>query len=518
MSEHNDRTDDINGLADAELSPAATTTEDSSGESQQEQPKLSLQVEIKKPSACERRIVVRVARTDIDRYFDKEFSELMPQAQVPGFRPGRAPRKLVEKHFRKQIAEKVKLQVIYDAVEQINQEYQLTPISEPDLDIDAIELPSEGDMLFEFELEVRPEFDLPQWKGLKLRVPHREITDEDVQYHLDQVLENRGRLTPHDGPAQAGDYISADIVFRCDGKELTRYKELLVPLREKLSLADGEIADFGKAMEGVSPGETRTLSALITGENADEELRGRQAEAEFHVLEVKRIVKAELTPEFLEELGGYQSEAELRDAIRDMLANQVQYNRRKAAREQVSQLLTEAADWELPPQLLKRQTDREFRRAVMELEASGFSEEMVLAQANQLHRNASKMVAEALKEHFILERIAEEEKITVDEADFDREIALLAQQRRESPRRIRAQLEKAGGMDVLTNQIIERKVLDLILENAQYEQVPFEFPKRVEAALNISICAVPTADIPEAEHAGGAEPSSGRPGEPRRFG
>ena len=105
-----------------------------------------------------------------------------------------------------------------------------------------------------------------------------------------------------------------------------------------------------------------------------------------------------------------------------------------------------AADWELPPGLLQRQSHRELQRAVLELQRSGFSEDEIQAHENSCGRTAGVDTARALKEHFILERIAEDEEIDADEEDYDAEIRLIAAQSNESPRRVRARLEK-GGID-----------------------------------------------------------------------
>jgi trigger factor len=110
----------------------------------------------------------------------------------------------------------------------------------------------------------------------------------------------------------------------------------------------------------------------------------------------------------------------------------------------------------------------------MELRRSGFSEAEIRARENQLRQNSTAATAMALKEHFILERIAEEENIDVDEGDYDKEIFLIAAQSGESPRRVRAQLEKRGLMDVLRNQIIERKVLELVQSEAKFKDEPYE--------------------------------------------
>src|SRR5262249_18715224 len=128
-------------------------------------PKLNLSVKIDKRGTCERHLTVTVPREDIDRYFADALKELMPTVQVPGFRPGRAPRKLVEHRFHKEVAQQVKSSLLMQSLEQISEEQKLAAISEPDLDLEAVDLPEEGPMTFEFNLEVRPEFDLPQWKG-----------------------------------------------------------------------------------------------------------------------------------------------------------------------------------------------------------------------------------------------------------------------------------------------------------------------------------------------------------------
>jgi len=160
--------------------------------------------------------------------------------------------------------------------------------------------------------------------------------------------------------------------------------------------------------------------------------------------------------------------------------------------------LTVAADWELPPELLERQSHRELERAEMELRRSGFGDDEIRAHENQLRQNSRAATARALKEHFILERIAEEEQIEVTEEDYDREIDLIAAQRRESPRRVRARMEKGGTMDVLRNQIVERKVVELILDHAQFKEVPYEFERTDTEAIDRA-AGGHQSDIPEAK-------------------
>jgi trigger factor len=137
------------------------------------------------------------------------------------------------------------------------------------------------------------------------------------------------------------------------------------------------------------------------------------------------------------------------------------------------------------------------------LRRSGFDDDSIRRHVNELRQSVMASTAKALKEHFILERIAEDESIAETAADYDEEIRAIASQSGESPRRVRASLEKRGLMDVLRNQIIERKTLDLITSSATFTDIPFEFPKPDSDAVDHAVCGAVVGDeeIPTANHA-----------------
>jgi trigger factor len=454
--------------------------EDEAGKGEEKPERLTLQVAIDNRGTCERHITVTVSREDIDRYFEKQFSELMGKAQVPGFRSGHAPRRLVEARFRKDVSEQVKSSLLMDSIAQINEDEDLAAISEPDFDLKAIQIPDEGPMTFEFDLEVRPEFDLPQWKGLKIEKPVREFSDEDVSRALANLLARYGRLVPFDGPAELGDYITTNLTFRHGDQVLSSAEEEVIRVRPVLSFRDGKIANFGQLMVGARAGEMRQAEADLSEDAPNEALRGQKVQATFEVLEVKKLELPELTPDFLNELGGFESEAELRDAVRDSLVERLGYHQHRRARQQITDHLTAGANWDLPPDLLRRQSERELVRAVLELQRSGFGDDEIRAYENELRQNSRQSTGRALKEHFILERIAEEEQIEATPEDYDDEIRLIARQGGETSRRVRSRLEKSGGMDALRNQVVERKVIDLILSQAEFQEVPYE-PETAQA-------------------------------------
>ena len=474
-----------------------------SGEEQKEP--LNLEVQVETRSACERHVLVKISREDVERYFAKQFDELQPKAEVPGFRPGKAPRKLVESKFRHQVADQVKGELLLDCMTQVNEEQDFSAISEPDFDFGAVEIPDEGPMTFEFDIEVRPEFDIPEWKGIEIDRPTREFGEEDINRQLKKILAKYADMVPHEGEAEIDDYVVVNMKSLKDGTEYASAEELTVQVRPSLSLPDAIVEDFDKAIVGAGAGAKKTVTAKVSADCENEDLRGEEIELEVEILDVKRQELPELDTEMLSTLGGFESEEEVRKTIQGELERQLTYYQNKSIREQIAGVLTESADWELPPDLLRRQASREVERAILELRSSGFSEAEIRAYENDLRQNSMRTTENALKEHFILESIAEVETIEETEDDFNQEIAMIAMQQNESPRRVRARLEKKGQMDSLRNQIIERKVLDLIKEHAKFKDTDFDLDDEAPAAVDFYVSGVSATAIPEAKYDAGGD-------------
>ena len=452
---------------------------------------LKIDVTVEETSTCQRKVKVSVPREEIDRYYEEAVGDLMPTALLPGFRPGRAPRKLVGSKFKTELNDQIQSKLLNDALAQVNEQENLAPISEPDLDVAAVILPDDGPMTFEFSIEVRPEFEMPEWKGLSIKRPNREISDTDVEESVNNLLRERGRLVPAKGSPKQGDLIVANL--KCtddDGKVLSHTEEMEIVVRPKLSLADAELDGFDKLVSKLKPGENVTSKISISEEAAVEDLRGKTVTLEIQLLDLKRFEMPEITPSLLTELGNFDSADDLREAVRKQLHNQLEWHQRKQVRQQVSASLTASASWELPPDLLRRQSQRELERSILELRRSGFDDDSIRRYVNELRQSVMASTARSLKEHFILEKIAEAENVSDSAADYEAEIKAIAAQSGESPRRVRASLERRGLMDVLRNQIIERKTIDLVTSQANFEDIPFEFPKPDAEAIDHAVCGV----------------------------
>jgi len=479
---------------------ALAATEGGQDEAAEKKTPLQLEIQITEPSTCQRHVTVAVSREDIDRYFQNAIKDLLPKAEVPGFRIGRAPRRIIESRFRDQVKDQVKGSLLMDSMAQVSETEQFTAISEPSFNFDSVILPETGPLKYEFDIEVRPNFEVPEWKGLTLTRPVYTYNDEEVERQLTRVLERYGTKGPVAGPVVADDYVTVRAEFSVGGKVVSKHSDLELHVRANLSFRDARIEDGLTLLVGAQVGDHREGIAKV-GEGTDSPFAGQDVAVSLEVLDIKRVITPDLTPAFLSGLGGFESREELLAFLRGELEQQFRYHQQRDMRRQITTILTVGANWDLPPDMLRRQSKRELDRMVLELKSNGFSEEQIRGYSNQLRQNSQASTRTSLKEHFILERIAELEKIDAQPDDYNVEVRLIADQSDESERRVRARLEKRGLMDTLRNQIVERKVIERIIESASVTEVPFEKPAPAEFAIDVAVTAgVEESEIPEAKH------------------
>jgi trigger factor len=467
-------------------SDAAVSVSDDPGEhggdGEKPKRKLDISVNITDVGPCKKHLKITIPRDEIDRQYEESLDSLRKEAHVPGFRVGRAPRQLVVKRFKKQVSDQVKSNLLMSSLEQIDADYKLDPITQPRLDVEAIEIPDEGPMNFEMDIEVRPQFELPKYTGLKVKRPVAEVREEHVDDQLKRVLERQGQVVPKlDGAAEAGDYLTADITFvREDGQTISEHKEVQFRLKPGLQFFDGSIPDTAPLI-GAKPGETRELEAKLGSSVIDTTLRGVTTKARVRVNDLKRLRVPELNQEFLDSIS-FDTVERLRGAVRESLERRVRTEQKQAIRRQlVDQLLT-LTPFELPADLVSHEERGTIARLVTDLKREGMSDDDIRAREAQIRSNAHETTLRALKEVLLLSKIAEAEGITVEENDLMFEIEAMAARTGESVRRIRSRVEKEGGVDSLANQILDRKVIDRIEAASELEdfKVEIEPEGRVE--------------------------------------
>lgn len=450
--------------------------------------RMALQVAISDIGPCRKRVSVTVAEADIAAIRNDALDELAGKAQVPGFRLGRVPRALLEKRFKEEIVSDIKQKVLLASLEQISDEHKIEPISEPKIDVASLDIPDSGDFSYEFEVEVRPDFELPDYAGITIERSVGEPTEEELAAHRQSFLESYAERLATDEPAVAGDHVVCDLTFVHDGKTLREVAGQSLRLMPVLNFQDAVLSGFDTLMAGVKTGEAREAEVTISLQSPVVEMRGEKVTIRFAVTEVQQLRMPTVDKEFCERLGA-ESEEELDGMLRSSVARQVEYEQRQEVRRQVLDKITESATWDLPETLVRQQTENALRREILEMAQAGFTREQVMARENRIRQEALETTRQALKEHFVLDKIATKENIECEQSDVDRELMMMSFQSGEPLRRVRARMVKSGMIENLEAQLRERKAVDFILSQATFEDVPRKPPeKNNQASARFAIC------------------------------
>lgn len=444
-------------------SPAENTTPASGA--------MALKVGVTDVGPCRKKVVVTVPEADITTAREFVVDNYARKVVVPGFRVGRVPRRLVESRFKQELADELKQRVLVQSLEQLTQESGLDPINEPDMDVETLNIPDAGDFEYSFEVEVRPDVAIPDLSALTLERSVRQVTDEDVNRYLQRMLADHGTAVPSTEPAAAGDVLVVDLAFEYKGKTVREMSALRLRVKPVLRFSDAEVSGFDAIVAGVRPGETRQFNLMVSQESPFIPMRNESLAVTLTVKEVDRFTPASVDAAFLASVM-VESEEALRARIREVLERQVSYRQRQSARSQLLKLITQSAEWQLPESLVLKQVENAMHREVLEMRQAGYSPAEIRARENELRQKSVSTTTQAMKEHFVLDKIATTEKIEVSGEEMDVEIMAMAFQGRETPRRLRARLQKSGVIENLEAQIRERKAVDFALSKAQYKEIP----------------------------------------------
>jgi trigger factor len=434
-------------------------------------------VQISDAGPCRKHLKVTVEELEIRDRFEAKFSELAADAQVRGFRPGKAPRKLIENRYRREILEQMKNELLLQSLEQLSQDKSISPISPPDLDPRRVDIPEKGEFVYEFEVEVRPEFQLPEYKGLKLKKPVHTYTPEEIAKEEKRVLATYGLPVEKKGAVGLGDRVTVSGPVKHGDREIGRLKNTAFVVDQKLAFKDGIANKFGDQIKGKKVGETVTIDIDLMRNQNLQDLQGITVKAELTLEKVEEIKLPELNEEFLSQFGVSKPD-EFRELIEVILKRRLEHQQRQVARQQFMGFIEKEMTWDLPQDLLIKQARTAMARRVMEMRADGIPEEEILKRQRILSQDILKSTERALKEHFVLQRIAEAENLEVSVEDIDDEVARIAAREGESSRRVRARLEREDLIDALAAELLERKAIDFIMDGANFEEVPLEASER----------------------------------------
>jgi len=427
---------------------------------------------------CKRLLRIEVDSEAVDKAFDEATASYQREARLPGFRPGKAPREMITRTYAKEIEKEVKKKVMSDAYRRALEEQKLRVIGYPD--IEEITFGRGQTLQFAATVETAPEFELPEYKGLAVKIEPRSVTETDIERALDVLRTQRATYNDVARPVQTGDFVVVSYTGTCDGKPiietaptaagLTTQKDFWVHVEK-----DSFIPGFSEQLVGASAGDKRTVSVDFPAEFVTPQLAGKKGVYDVEIVRVKERVLPEMSDVFAQTFGAETME-KMREGVRADLQNELKHKQNTSIRNQLVGGLLKGLNYALPESVVLSETRNIIYDIVRENQQRGATKEAIDQRKEEIYSYASNSAKERIKAAFLLGRIAEKEGIKVTKEEITNRILFLAQQYQMKPDKFLKQLQERDGLSEIQEQILTSKVLDFLQLSAKIEEVPPSSP------------------------------------------
>ncbi len=430
-----------------------------------------MNVEIDTLPNCLATLRVEVPSEKVTQVWDAVAREFSQHAKLPGFRPGRAPRNVVEMKFRKEIREEVQQKVMSQSVREAISEKKLRVLSIEN--VEDVEFGDNREIRYTATVVTAPEFEVPEYKGIAVEAKPVAVTGEEVAEVLESLRERAADFADvADRGLQMEDYSVIDYTGTIDGK-------LVQEVYEKAGKPLSTGTDFWLRMtpEAFFPGFTEKLVGAKTGDAIEFEIEvpadfvlTEMAGQKIHYAVTVKGVKQKTLPELNDELAGKMAEgktlADLRELLQSDLEERKKIEADRDTKNQIMAHLLAKVECELPQGMVRSETRRIMSEIVRENQARGITDDALKQNEKEIVGAATQSARERLKGTFILIRIAEQEKIAVTREEFEARLSAMAAQYSIPVDKLRSKLSENGTLDQVEEEILTGKVLDFLSASA----------------------------------------------------
>jgi trigger factor len=409
-------------------------------------------------SESRKRLQVEIAAPDVQAELDRTFTTLGRQARLPGFRPGRAPRSVLERMFGDQVRREVLTRLVEESFHHAVHSHNLPVVGLPEIDADDV-TPGEA-LRYSATIDVRPVIDVGDLARLEATRAPVEVGDDDVERVLASLRESVATLTPIEDRhvVETGDVVSVNLTSHLEGAEPVSREDVL------LEAGSGTFAGaLERQLVGLSRGAQTSITVAYPADHASQTLAGKAVVFDVEVRDLRTKVLPPLDDDFARDHGRCDSLAELRSRIRADLERQASERAEGAVREALVGQLIAAHPFEVPSTLVQRRVESMLSQLDVRLPPGAERDQALAGVAEQLKPRAEHEVRAEL----LLDAVAEREGIAVEDADVDAEIARLAARDGQAPERARALYERPELRAALRANLVRRRAMERVLSQAR---------------------------------------------------
>jgi trigger factor len=431
-------------------------------------------VTVENLTPCKKFVRIEVDAQKVDETFESVTKDFRREANLPGFRPGKAPVEMVLRKYEKEIESEVKRKLISDAYKKAIDEQKVDVLGYPD--IEEIQFGRGKPLLFAARVETPPDFDLPEYKGIPVKREARTVTEEDVVRAIDVLRQSKVSFQTVERPVQAGDIAVVNYTGTSEGKPLTEFEPTAKGLtsQEKFWVEVGSssfIPGFGEQLQGAKAGERRTVQIDFPPDFVTQSLAGKKAVYDVEIMEVKEKVLPAMDDTLARNYGA-ESLEKLREGVRRDLENELTFKQNKDTRNQIIGSLLNRVTFELPETAVAQETRNVVYDIVQQNTKRGIPREKIEQEKENIYTAATQSAKERVKIGFLLQKIAEKEDIKVSEGEINARILQLAKAYQIPPKKLADDLKKRNALIQIYDEIMNQKVLQLLEKEARIEEVP----------------------------------------------
>jgi trigger factor len=430
---------------------------------------IALKAEIENLSEVKRKLKVVVPSDEVTQEVERAYRDLGKRAKVKGFRPGKVPRSILEMYYGKQVEQEVSESLVRRSLGEVLKEKDLDPVNlswpEP------MPQPVVGeDYQYSVELEVTPEFAVEDYKGLAVQAPEVAVSDEEVEARVEEIRQNNAILKPpaEERGAKEGDFMVLDYqaYFAGEAVEGGKSEGFYV------EVGSGKFNDeFERNLTGLKPGAEARFPVSLPNDFANPLLAGKVVDFQVKVHEIKEKVVPDLDDEFAQALGGnFQIVADLRQAVREDIINNRERERQALLENQVMDQLLARHQFEVPPTLLNQEQDSLLREQWERLAQYGVNPSQM--DPTKMVEALKPMAERRVRSKLVLERVAAQEGLTVDDPEVEATVARIAVRSGKEVTEVRKFYQEHDLMGSLRRQLRDEKTMKFILDQASVETAP----------------------------------------------
>ncbi len=423
---------------------------------------------IEEISPVRKKLIVEIEAEEVDRRIDKAYKDLGKNARLPGFRPGKVPLGILEGRFGKEVLSDVTRDLVSESLPKALEENDTFPLSMPVIDNGV---PEKGQAFhYTAIMEVRPWFELPDYMGLEMEKEKLSVTDADVDRQIEEIRRAQGQLRAAEGrPVQDGDYVS----FRFEGSENGTPIQGLQSDDHMVRVGSGDFhPEFEKRLVGCAKGDSTTIRVDFEDDYRDKNLAGKSVDFTVDVLEIKEMDLPEMNDDFVKGLGGpMETMEDLRNEVRSEITKREEKRIDRDLKNRLVKQICDKVEFALPESMVEQELDNAVESIRRNLARSGGDFQKAGLDENRLREEFRPASEYRVKRMLVLEEIAKQNQLEVDDEDVTQGFADLAGGIGQDPGVIRRYYEANQLMETFKGGLFEEKTLKFLVEGAKVHEV-----------------------------------------------